>query len=440
MTTAELFPPAAAEIATDLPPLPPHVHEFMAATEAANYPTSPSFILPEATDEALSDKTLRLGGQGLHLDAVAHDFLSHEGRLPPRFDFALQRARGFNAKRSAHQVFFGDITYQDSLTNEPAVQPVAIKWFEKGHNKALHEYMQLKSLAAKGFDVFVPAGILVTEHGEYLITHYEDALSTLDNENWAYMQSDPSERELMEGRLKDMAGALAELHVRGQTFHGDAKTRNTARTIDGSTNFIDFESAETVPDTTQWLAAFQKKAGADIMSLYKSLEENRGLFDTKKKPGLNGSERHSVFRQLFVDRYIASVAEHAADMPEAERRELARSLYAMQDDIYFGVFADWDRRRIPPAKRDPESTDPYAALGVSSSPDLPEAVTVGRRLALVEPRAPSQGPKDYRSQLQTKVINEIAETDAPDTGAREADIRTARLIGELVERSLLTRQ
>lgn len=430
MTTTELQPPIARpEAGNNLSPLPPHVLDFMAAVEHSTYPASPIFVLPEAPEDSSAARTLHIGNRGLHLDARAFDFLSSEGQLPPQFGFDLQRARGFNAKRSAHQVFFGDITYQDMSTNEATVQPVAVKWFEKGHNKALHEYKQLKALAAKGFSVFLPAGILVTEHAEYLITHYEDALSTLDNENWAYTQSSDPECRLMESRLEDMANALAELHMEARTFHGDAKTRNIARTIDGSTHFIDFESAETVADTQDWLASFKKKSGADIISLYKSLQENRGLFDNKKKQGLNGNERHTIFRKLFVDYYVSAVARQAAQLAPEERKVLADSLYGLQNDIYFAVFEDWDKRKIPPAKRDQESVDPHFLLGINNT-------NTEQTSEMPELGNGSGKPLSLKVKANRTRSTAMHDKQRARSLSRPSEEQTARWLGHVVDKTL----
>ncbi len=427
MTTVELLP-----LITDVEapaPLPLHVKEFVAAVEQSGYPGSPVFVLPEIPQDFVASRTPRLTQPGLHLDQKAFDVLHNEGELPPRFEFELQRARGFNARRSAHQVFFGDISYLDPSTQEMATQPVAVKRFEKGHQKAFHEYVQLKSLSEKGFAVFMPAGILITDSAEYLVTLYEDTVSTLDNENWAYMQSSEPERYFMEDRLEDMADALAELHIKGRTFHGDAKTRNIVRTIDRATHFIDFESAETVPDTNNWLASFKNKAGADITSLYKSLEENRGLFTVSKGKSPNGQQRHEVFRDLFMNHYLLAAANYADDLSISERQQLAEAVCKLQDDIYFAVFEDWDKRKIPPAKRDPESLDPYVILEVDSDNDAAgEEETVQLRLAHGD--TPN---RLYKKKLKEKVINEIKGSNLP---SRAADIDTALWLGRVAERSL----
>ncbi len=56
---------------------------------------------------------------------------------------------------------------------------------------------------------------------------------------------------------------------------------------------------------------------------------------------------------------------YAEDLTYAERSELANALTGMQNDIYFAVFEDWDKRRFPPAKRDPEALDPRVLLDVN---------------------------------------------------------------------------
>jgi hypothetical protein len=429
MSTNELSPVIAAETGKDYLFLPPHVSEFMGAVERSKQADIPVFVLPSFAEGSEHAHIPRMAQTGVYLDAPVFAVLSGEGQRSPQFDFDLQRARGFNAQRSAHQVFFGDISYLDPSDGQLATQPVAVKRFDKGHHKALHEYVHLKALGAQGFTVFSPAGILITEHAEYLVTQYEDTVSTMDNENWAYMLSGESERNLMEDRMEDMASALAELHVKARTFHCDAKTRNIVRTIDGKTNFIDFESAETMPDTPSWLAAFKNKAGADIMSLYKSLEENRGLFAVKKGKGVNGEERHAIFRELFMNHYVLAVSGYAASLPVAERRQLADALYGLQDDIYFKVFEDWDKRKIPHAKRDPLSLEPHVVLELEGDV-IEDSESPTPSLRLVHSEASDSA---YAKRVKKKVIRNKRNVDS---SAKEADAQTAMWLGRITKRTL----
>ncbi len=192
----------------------------------------------------------------------------------------------------------------------------------------------------------------------------------MDKENWEYQHASPKEKQLIETRLKDTAKAMAVFEVVGQTFHGDARTRNVLRTVEGQTRFIDFESAKSYPDRQSWVEAYKQEATRDIISLYKSLEENRGVFHTRNKKEIPAEQRHDFFRTYFMDDYVTAVALLVADALPDEVPHFIEALRSIQDSVYFAVYEDWDKRRLPPAKRDSKSIEPkelFARLAVRAT-------------------------------------------------------------------------
>lgn len=290
---------------------------------------------------------------GTHLNPELTKITGHSAEaVPQSITFGLDRSRGFDAGQSAHGVFFGDIGLTLSDRDEAAVVPVAVKSFRSNPGKAVHEYGQLMSLRDKGFDVFLPVAIHVDSDCAYLLTHYEGDLATFDNENWRYHKSPESERALIEDRLVGAANALAELHTEARTFHGDFKKRNIVRTVEGATRLIDFEKATLYPDENIWLDHFKDKAVADIMELYKSLEEGKGLFHKQSV-----AQRNALFRDLFVDHYVKATVNYGQQLSEESRQELHDAVTRVQDSIFFKVYEDWDKRKFPPSRRDPEALD-----------------------------------------------------------------------------------
>lgn len=350
-----------ATVETHEPHLPPAealpngiVTNFTDSLRRINHPSSHMGLIPPLSEDNLNTPGdyRRYLPNGLNLD---HELPWGDNRevVNATFGFELDRVKGFEAESSAHHVFFGKIAMTFTDKDEVMLVPVVIKKFDRDPKKATHEYYHLKTLAENGFSVFTPLGILKDENTAYLITYYEDSLSTYDKQNWLYHTTSPEEKSLMKLRLKGAAEALAELHVRGRTFHGDAKTRNFVLTIEGDTRLIDFESSTHLPNRRDWIDQFKTLATEDIMTFYKSLEEGKGIFYKQLV-----QNRNNLFRNLFLNHYLKAVIGDAQANTNSEGlEELRAALVSLQDTVYFSIYKDWDKKRLPPARRDPEALD-----------------------------------------------------------------------------------
>lgn len=130
---------------------------------------------------------------------------------------------------SQHKVFFGTLTLiADDPESSTTHVPVAVKPFHGDRKLAIHEYVSNEYMNEQGFiRAFQPLGFWVDGDGNiFLLTEFEEGVTSLDNYDWQRELEDPLEQHLsvFQG-LEWAAFSLARWHSHGYA-HSDPQVKN----------------------------------------------------------------------------------------------------------------------------------------------------------------------------------------------------------------------
>lgn len=255
-----------------------------------------------------------------------------EASPPTNFSFQTQESRQVGAADSGHGVFFGDL-HVYSGADEVAMVEVAVKPQERKPGKALNELKMLQLLEEKGFNTFVPVGVIhdQAKDSAYLITEYmgdENSIATLDNIGWYHYPHTPKFEQIVEPNLQFIADSMGELHGK-KFFHGDAQVKNWAYDERGAGVVVDVEGMEKLigkpePDV------MAKLASEDIATLFKSLAYKNFL------PSTAPEYKRSVFESVFVEPYIDMLVEtmEAEGYDDIVEDVVTGIMNTLGDDLY----------------------------------------------------------------------------------------------------------
>jgi Lipopolysaccharide kinase (Kdo/WaaP) family len=299
-----------------------HFNELLVSADAyVAIATSVELHLDHPTEEAARRflGTERLAGTNVYL---APDFTN----LAESGGATFVRHQTRSGKRSTHEVFFGDMLFEDGT-----VLPVAVKPHQ---DDSLHscatDYFTNEGARQMRLETFQSVGMVVGSDGTaYSLTVREPLVETLDSINWEYVAR--TEPDKLTTIWSQVARQAAMLHAPGRVSHGDLAARNIAMRQDGSIFFMDWEHAQLSALPARDAEIRYAHSRKDIGELMESLIRSR---HDPFKGGIGLLAGHpepwKAFRALVFDEYAATRLGFAAPAEQTdvkdELTELERSL------------------------------------------------------------------------------------------------------------------
>lgn len=260
---------------------------------------------------------------------------AQEKGLPHLTEVELMPGAQLGAGDSHHSVIFAHVAVNQG--DQTHMVATAIKGFESKSGAAEHEHDCLVTVAERGFNTYTPVALARDGDTTYLITRWQEEVSSLDNENWTISPRDKERyQESVVPSLHFMANTMAQLHAKG-IFHGDAQPKNFARTDVGETVVFDFENTTIAQDEAENIALVSggwdvrdSKAGEDVWHCWYALTHP---MDAKSKNILMTEESYETymqeFEENFLNPYMEALQDHATDTLRA-----AIDIQALKQAIY----------------------------------------------------------------------------------------------------------